>query len=163
MLVYPGGDREACRPWTQRDRVDLGGHRGFVRLALRSGVPVVPVVAHGSHDSVVVVARGERVAAALGLGALRIKVFPIMLGPPFGLTTALLPPPPLPSSITVEFLPPIDWSGLGPAAADDPVVVARCADEVTGAMQAALDRLSRERAHPLRRGLVNLVSGGLIR
>jgi 1-acyl-sn-glycerol-3-phosphate acyltransferase len=162
VLDFPGGDWEACRPWLDRNTIDFGGRTGFVRLALRAGVPVVPVVAHGSHDSVVVISRGERIAQALGLGALRVKVFPILLGP-FGVTTALLPPPPLPSSITVEFLPAIDWRDLGPGAADDPAVVDRCAAEVVGAMQRALDRLRDERAHPVRRGLANLVSNVLPR
>ena len=162
VLDYPGGDWEACRPWLDRNTIDFGGRTGFVRLALRAGVPVVPVVAHGSHDSVVVISRGEHIARALGLGALRVKVFPILLGP-LGLTTVLTPPLPLPSSITVEFLPPIDWRGLGPAAADDPTVVDRCAAEVIGTMQSALDRLREERAHPVRRGLTNLVSGVLPR
>ncbi len=160
VLDYPGGDWEACRPWLDRNTVDFGGRTGFVRLALRTGVPVVPVVAHGSHDSVVVVSRGEYIARALGLGALRIKVFPILLGP-FGLTTVLAPPLPLPSSITVEFLPPIDWSGLGPEAADDVAVVEKCAGQVIDAMQSALDRLRAERPHPVRRGFTNLVSGAL--
>jgi len=157
VLDYPGGDYEACRPWIDRNKVDFGGRTGFVRLALRAGVPVVPVVAHGSHDAVVVVSRGEGLARILRLGALRVKVFPILLGP-LGLTTALAPPLPMPSSITVEFLPPIDWSHLGAGAADQPEVVDRCAAEVIGVMQAALDRLRVERAHPVRRGMVGLAS-----
>ncbi len=32
VVVYPGGDLEACRPWRQRDQIDLAGHKGFVRL-----------------------------------------------------------------------------------------------------------------------------------
>ena len=162
VLDFPGGDWEACRPWLNRNTIDFGGRTGFVRLALRTGVPVVPVVAHGSHDSVVVVSRGEHIAKALGLGALRVKVFPILLGP-LGVTTVLTPPLPLPSSVTVEFLPPIDWGDLGPAAADDPAVVDRCAAEVIASMQTALDRLRVERAHPVRRGLANLMSGVLHR
>ena len=157
VLDYPGGDWEACRPWLDRNTIDFGGRTGFVRLALRTGVPVVPVVAHGSHDSVVVVSRGEAIARALGLGAAHIKVFPILLVP-FGLTTAITPPPPLPSSVTVEFLPAIEWSDLGPEMAEDPAVVDRCAAEVVGTMQNALNRLRVERAHPVRRGFVNLVS-----
>ena len=134
VLDYPGGDWEACRPWVDRNTVDFGGRTGFVRLALRSGVPVIPVVAHGSHDSVIVVARGDRIARVVGLGALRIKVFPILWGP-LGLTSVLVPPPPLPSSVTVEVLPPMDWGHLGPSAADDPRVVERCSDEVIETMQ----------------------------
>jgi 1-acyl-sn-glycerol-3-phosphate acyltransferase len=158
VLDYPGGDWEACRPWVDRNIVDFGGRTGFVRLALRSGVPVIPVVAHGSHDSVIVVSRGDRIAKVLGLGAIRIKVFPILWGP-LGLHTVLLPPPPLPSTITVEILPPVDWSNFGPGAADDPAVVQHCAAEIVGLMQSTLDRLSREQPHPVRRGLANLVAG----
>jgi 1-acyl-sn-glycerol-3-phosphate acyltransferase len=163
VLVYPGGDREACRPWTERNRIDFCGHRGFVRLALRAGVPVVPVVTHGSHDAVVVVSRGDRVARALGLDRLRIKVFPILMGPPFGLTSILAPPLPMPAAITVEFLPALDWSTYGPAAADDDDAVADCYEEVTTAMQSTLDRLRRDRPHPVLRGVSNLVGGGSLR
>ena len=156
ILVYPGGDREACRPWTERNTVDLGGHRGFVRLALRTGVPVVPVVTHGSHDAVVVVSRGERLAKVLGLHRLRIQVFPVMLAP-YGLATVLTPPLPMPSSISVEFLPPLDWSAYGPEAADDDKIVDACYDEMTGLMQAALDRLHARRPHPVMRGCSNIL------
>ena len=156
VVVYPGGDMEACRPWRQRDQVDLAGHTGFVRLALHAGVPVVPVVAHGSHHAVVVVSRGEHLASALGLNRLRINVFPILLGP-FGLTSILTPPLPLPAAITVEFLPALDWSGHGPEAANDPVVVDGCYAEITGIMQSALDRLRAEHPHPVMRGVAKLV------
>ncbi len=162
VLDYPGGDWEACRPWQDRNTIDFGGRTGFVCLALRPGVPVIPVVAHGSHDSVIVVSRGEAIARVLGLPSMRVRVFPIVLGP-LGLTTALFPPPPLPSSITIEFLAPIDWSDLGPEAAEDKEVVDRCAADVIGVMQSALDRLSIERAHPVRRGLVNLASCAIAR
>lgn len=157
VLVYPGGDQEACRPWTERGRIEFGGHRGFVRLALRAGVPVVPVVAHGSHDAVVVVARGDRLARLMGLNLLRINVFPILVGPPFGLTSALAPPVPMPAAVTVEFLPARDWSTYGSDAANDDQIVARCYEEVTSTMQEALDRLRAERSHPVMRGWANLL------
>ncbi len=162
LLDYPGGDWEACRPWRDRHVVDFGGRTGFARLALRAGVPIVPVVAHGSHDAVVVLFRGERLARAMGLGALRFDVFPIVLGP-LGPSTVLTPPLPLPSSITVEFLPPIEWTGLGPGAAEDPLVVGRCAAQVVGSMQVALNRLAEERPHPVRRGVRNLLTGAWAR
>ena len=162
VLVYPGGDREACRPWTQRDTVDLGDHRGFIRLALRAGVPVVPVVSHGSHDAIIVVARGERLAKALELHRLRIQVFPILLAP-YGLTTAVIPPLPMPSVVTVEFLPPLDWSAYGPDAADDEEVVAGCYEEISRVMQAALDRLHVQDPHPVMRGLTSRLRPGRTR
>jgi hypothetical protein len=160
VLVYPGGDWEACRAWSERGRVDLADHKGFVRLALRTGVPIVPVVAHGSHESVVIVNRGDRLARLAGLGRLHVKVFPILVGIPWGLTTALLPPLPLPSAVSVAFLPAIDWSSLGSAAADDPAVVEACYREVSGILQAGLDRLHAADPHPVLHGCRELLHRG---
>ena len=158
VLVYPGGDLEACRPWTQRDKVDFAGRKGFVRLALRSGVPIVPVAAHGGHHAIVVLARGDRLARAIGLRKLRVNVCPVLAGFPFGVTSALTPPPPLPAHLTVEFLPALDWTGYGPGAADDKHIVSACYQDITGRLQAALDRLSAEHPHPLLLGCSRLTA-----
>jgi len=86
-------------------------------------------------------------------------VFPILLTP-FGLTTILTPPLPMPSAITVEFLPPLDWSGYGPESADDEATVTACYEEITTAMQAAMDRLHAQNHHPVIRGWCNLLRPG---
>ena len=39
VLVYPGGDYEVFRPSWESGRVDFGGRKGFIRLALRHGGP----------------------------------------------------------------------------------------------------------------------------
>ena len=158
VAVYPGGDWEAARPWAQRNQVDFGGRKGFVRLALRCGIPVVPDVTHGGHHAVVVVTRGDRLARALGLDGIRIKVFPFLAGVPFGLASVLTPPLPMPAQVTVEFLPALDWSGYGPSAERDDKVVTACYDEITGILQAALDRLSAERPHPVVDGTTRLIT-----
>jgi 1-acyl-sn-glycerol-3-phosphate acyltransferase len=156
VLVYPGGDLEACRPRTQRNKIDFAGRTGFVRLALRSGVPVIPVVAHGAHHAVTVLARGDRLARAIGLDRVRVKVLPLLAGPPFGVNSALTPPLPMPAHLTLEFLPALDWTAYGPGAAGDRELVSACYSQITGQMQAALDRLSAEQPHPLLTGCVRL-------
>jgi 1-acyl-sn-glycerol-3-phosphate acyltransferase len=158
VLVYPGGDLEACRSWTQRNKIDFAGRTGFVRLALRSGVPVIPVVAHGAHHAVMVLARGDRLARAVGLHRVRIKVLPLLAGPPFGVNSVLTPPLPMPAHLTLEFLPAIDWTAYGPGAADDADLVSACYLQITRQMQAALDRLSAEQPHPLLTGCVRLAA-----
>lgn len=161
VTVYPGGDLDACRAWGQRDKVELGGRKGFVRLALRAGVPVVPVVAHGGQHMAMVLSRGDRLARAMRLDKLRVNVFPIMAGPPFGVVTVLTPPLTLPAAITVQFLPPLDWSRYGPDAVDDPAVVQACYEETTTVMQAAMDRLAAEHPHPLTTGVTRLLGAPL--
>jgi hypothetical protein len=69
----------------------------------------------------------------------------------------------MPSAITVEFLPPLDWSAYGPEAADDEAVVAACYEEITSAMQMTLDRLHTQNPHPVIRGLSNLLRPGRTR
>ena len=95
--------------------------------------------------------RGARVARFLGLDErFRIKVMPVVFGPPFGVVPGGIPTWPLPAKITVELCEPIDWSSqYGPEAAADDVVVRRCYKELTDAMQATLDRLASERRFPI--------------
>ncbi len=151
LIDYPGGDHEVFRPWSERNRIDFGGRTGVVKLALRTGVPVVPAVSVGAHETVVVLARGTALARRLGLDKrFRISVLPLVAGPPFGIVPGGIPTLPLPAKITVELLDPIDWSErYSTDDADDPDVVHACYDELTSVMQEALDRLAGERRYPI--------------
>jgi 1-acyl-sn-glycerol-3-phosphate acyltransferase len=60
VLVFPGGDHETLRPFWKARRVDLGGRRGFLRLAARARVPVVPMGIAGSHLTAPVLWRSRR-------------------------------------------------------------------------------------------------------
>jgi 1-acyl-sn-glycerol-3-phosphate acyltransferase len=147
VLVYPGGDYETFRPSWHGDQIEFGGRKGFIRLALESGVPIVPVVSVGGQETALFVTRGQRIAKLLQMPRLtRVKVFPISLGPPFGVNVLDLPGRfPLPAKITIEVLPPIDVKErFGPEPDHEEVY-----DEVTGEMQDALDELSDERTLPL--------------
>lgn len=146
VLVYPGSDLDTFRPFSDRDKVVLGGRTGFLRLALRERVPIVPVVTAGVHEQLVVLARGDRLARLIHAHRwARTDVLPLVLAVPWGLTSGFVPYLPLPAQATTAFLPPMRWPELGPEAADDPDVIARLYDEVETAMQAAADRLTRDR------------------
>lgn len=157
LLLYPGGAKEAFRPWTDRNRIHFAGHKGFVRLALRTGVPVVPVVAHGGHHTTFVMTRGDELAKRLGFDRLHLSVAPVLFQVPWGVSLGLLPGVPLPAKIRVEVGPPLDWSTYGPEAADDPSIVDRCYDEITDRMQRTLDRLAREVPYPVAQRLLGLL------
>lgn len=146
VLVFPGSDIDTFRPFRDRNKVVLGGRTGFIELALREGVPIVPVVTAGTHEQLVVLARGDRLARLVRAHRwARTEVLPIVLALPWGLTTGFLPYLPLPAQTTVSFLPAMRWPELGPDAADRPDAVARCYREVETAMQAELDRITRGR------------------
>jgi 1-acyl-sn-glycerol-3-phosphate acyltransferase len=147
VLVYPGGDYETFRPSWHSDRIEFGGRKGFVRLALDEGVPIVPVVAIGGQETALFVTRGERAAQATGWAErTRIKVLPVALAPPFGLSLMDLPTRlPLPAKITIQVLPPIDLEeSFGPNTDND-----RIYEQVTAEMQRTLSRLQEERTVPI--------------
>lgn len=146
LLVYPGSDLETFRSFRDRDKVILGGRKGFVKLALTCGVPIVPVVSAGTHEQLVVLTRGDRLARRLHAHAwARTEVAPIVLSLPWGITSGFVPYLPLPAQTTIRFGSPIQWPELGPTDADDPDVLARCYRQVEQRMQAMLDDLSAGR------------------
>jgi 1-acyl-sn-glycerol-3-phosphate acyltransferase len=146
VLVYPGGDFESYRPSWRSGRVEFGGRSGFVRLALRHRVPIVPVVAVGGQETALFLTRGQRVARALRLDRMRLKVLPVQLAPPLGLTILDLPGRvPLPAQITIQVLPPVDLvERFGPNPDEE-----RVYSDITEQMQDALDILTDERDLPV--------------
>lgn len=146
VLVYPGSDLDTFRPFRDRGKVVLGGRTGFIQLALRERVPIVPVVTVGTHEQLIVVSRGDRLAKLVHAHAwARTEVLPLVLAIPWGLTLGFVPYLPLPAQTTQVFLPPISWPHLPTSSAESPETVHRCYEEVAGAMQAAMDRLTADR------------------
>jgi len=146
-LVYPGGDLDGMRPFRRRNEVVFGNRRGYIRLALEAGVPIVPVVSAGAHAIYIVLDDLQGLANTLRLDRFfRLKVMPLTLSFPLGLTLGpLFPFIPWPTRILVEVGEPITFARTGPEAAADEAYVAACAAEVQGRMQAALTRLADER------------------
>jgi 1-acyl-sn-glycerol-3-phosphate acyltransferase len=149
VLLDPGGSYEVFRPWKDRNRVVFNGRKGFIRLALQAGVPVVPVVGHGGHETTIVLTRGERFAKLLGLDRVRMDGAPLLFQLPWGISSPALPGVPLPAKITVQVCEPLDWSRFGPEGADDPEVLEQCYQEITSIMQVTLDTLAIENPRPL--------------
>ncbi|MFN7130757.1 MAG: lysophospholipid acyltransferase family protein [Myxococcales bacterium] len=136
VLVYPGGDLDAFRHFRKRDEIVLGERRGFVRLAIRLGVPVVPIVVHGAHRSAVIVAEGKRIASVTGMKRwARLERFPIALALPWGIAAGpWIPYLPLPFRVRMHVLPAMTLEG-------DPLEER---ERVRAAMQRALDALAAE-------------------
>jgi 1-acyl-sn-glycerol-3-phosphate acyltransferase len=147
LLVYPGGDYEVHRPTWDSAKVDFDGRKGWIRLALRKGVPIVPVVSIGGQETALFLSRGERLARLFGLDRLfRLKVLPISLAIPWGLNVGdMLGHFPLPAKLTVQVLDPIDLKDEFGADPDLDEVY----DEILGRMQTTLTALQGERRLPL--------------
>ena len=154
VIIWPGGEVDAMRNWRRRDEAVLGGRKGFVRQAIRSGVPIVPVASVGGHDTVFVLSEGRWLANGLdrftGLKKkLRAVTMPIVLGVPFGLTIETIPTHlPLPAKIRTELLDPIHVD-KDPERVNDREYVDSIYLEVMSAIQDAMDRLAKQRRFPI--------------
>jgi 1-acyl-sn-glycerol-3-phosphate acyltransferase len=147
LLVYPGGDYEVHRPTWDSAKVGFDGRKGWIRLALRKNVPIVPVVSIGGQETALFLSRGERLARLFGLDRLfRLKVLPISLAIPWGLNIGdMLGHFPLPAKITIQVLDPID---LRAEFGGDPDLD-EVYDEIIRRMQTTLTALAQERRLPV--------------
>jgi 1-acyl-sn-glycerol-3-phosphate acyltransferase len=145
VLVFPGGDYDSYRPTFTENVVDFNGRKGYVRTAIESGVPIVPMVSIGAQETQLFLARGDSIARRLGLNRLRAEILPISVGFPFGLSVFFPPNVPLPSKIVTRILEPID---IAAEFGDNPDI--EMVDlHVRAVMQKALDELARERRFPV--------------
>jgi 1-acyl-sn-glycerol-3-phosphate acyltransferase len=149
VALWPGGEVDSLRPWTERDRANLAGRTGFVKMAIRAGVPIVPIATVGGADAMPVLIRGDELSKTLRLDKfLRLKVFPLAVSLPWGIAPAMLPQFPLPAKIRTRLMPPIEVAH-DPDRADDDEYVQRKYHEVQDRIQEGMTALARKRTLPL--------------
>jgi 1-acyl-sn-glycerol-3-phosphate acyltransferase len=150
LLIYPGGELDCLKSFRRRHTVDFHGRTGFIELALKLGVPIVPVVNVGGHEVYVTVFSSQRLARWSGMSWLtRVKTVPLTLGLPWGIwLTGFMPYLPLPSKFVYRVGRPI---GLGhdPDGARDRRVVRKAYARITGVMQEMMDQLVSRRRLPV--------------
>jgi 1-acyl-sn-glycerol-3-phosphate acyltransferase len=146
VLVFPGGDYDSYRPTSERHIIGFNGRTGYVQTAIESGVPIVPTVSIGAQESQFFLSRGTGLAERLGLDKrLRLKILPVSIGFPFGVSAILPPNVPLPTKIVTQVLEPINI----PAQFGSHPDVAEVDAHIRAQMQAALDGLAAERRFPI--------------
>jgi len=141
VLVLPGGDLDAGKPWRHRNEIVFGGRHGFARLALEAGVPIVPIVTAGAGESLLVLSDGQRLAKAVRADRyLRTKALPVSVSIPWGLNVGLVglaPYLPLPTKLVTRVLP-----AMRPSAGQS---AKNYAEDVETAMQTALTAMTAGR------------------
>lgn len=148
LTVYPGGDRENTKPFSERNKIDFYDHTGYIKLALKSGCPIVPIVGIGGGETLFVLSSGEQLVKRNQLAKIfKLHTWPIYWSFPFGFKFGHfnLLQFPLPSQITISILPPISVEGYLPKDAENPKIVKKLNTKVVSLMQEELDRLAKGR------------------
>ncbi len=135
--VWPEGFKGVGKPFTERYKLQRFGRGGFVSAALRTSVPIVPCSIVGAEETYPMLGNVKTLARLLGTPYAPVTpTFP-WLGP-LGLV-------PLPSKWVIEFGSPVDTASLGPAAAEDPMLVFDLTDQVRETIQQTLYSLLMRR------------------
>lgn len=135
VLIMPGGAREAFKSSRERYKLFWQRRMGFVRLAIRTGAPIIPAVCIGIDDTYHLLLDGYSVAEKFfGKEPLLPITLPIGLGPL-----------PLPVKLTHYVGKPIRFR-YKPEDAENPAKVARLHRRVLAAMKTLLDHGLKERA-----------------
>ncbi|ACY15717.1 lysophospholipid acyltransferase family protein [Haliangium ochraceum] len=138
IVVFPEGLKGVSKLYRQRYRLQRFGRGGFVKLALRTRAPIIPVAITGAEEAHPLLAKINWPSGAVGLPYLPVTpTFPL-LGP-LGLM-------PLPSRWQIRFGTPLDVGrDYSPEAADDRILVNRLTDTVRSRIQGMVDDLLAER------------------
>jgi 1-acyl-sn-glycerol-3-phosphate acyltransferase len=150
LLLFPGGELDCYRSFWDRNRIDLRGRTGFIKLALRHGAPIVPYVNIGGHETCITLLSSERLARWTGIEWLtRVKTVPVSVGLPWGVwATGFVPFLPLPAKFAYRMAEPIPVPH-DPERADDEATVQTIYRQVSDVMQSMLDDLAQRRTFPV--------------
>jgi 1-acyl-sn-glycerol-3-phosphate acyltransferase len=166
LLVFPGGDHEATRPIWQAHRVDMAKRKGFLKIARRAKVPIIPMGIRGSHFTVPILARSKLLATLLVIPRLvRVKRWPLTALGVIGVAAIALAPslewwmrvalswvwlsspfmlvPVVPATIHMTIGPPIEPGELFGGESDgdgDDHALGRAYARVEGEIQSLVDR-----------------------
>jgi len=101
-LVFPEGTKGPSKSFTDRYQLRRFGRGGFVEIAMRAGVPVIPIAVIGSEEAMPVVFRLPSLAKALGVPYFPITANLLTMGP-LGIVM------PFPAKFKLRVLDPIHF------------------------------------------------------
>ena len=139
-LVFPEGQKGSRKLYWQRYKLRRFGRGGFVRTAIRAGVPIVPVAVVGAEESMPIFAHMSALQRLTGL--LYFPITPTF--PHLGLAGFLGY---LPAKFKIRFLEPVPTDQWGDEPWQDRGLIQTVADEIRGRVQEELiDMLAHRRS-----------------
>jgi 1-acyl-sn-glycerol-3-phosphate acyltransferase len=137
-IVFPEGQKGSRKLYWQRYRLRRFGRGGFIKTALRSGVPIVPIAVIGAEEAMPIFAHVPLLQRLTGLIYFPINhAFPLF-GPAAGLMY-------MPAKFKIRFLEPVTFEDYGPDDADDLELVQSLAEQVRVRIQSEVDQLLASR------------------
>jgi 1-acyl-sn-glycerol-3-phosphate acyltransferase len=100
VLVFPEGTKGTGKPYNERYRLRRFGRGGFVEIAMRAGVPVIPIAVMGAEEAMPILFKSPRLAKAMNIPYFPITANMLVAGP-LGLAAYF------PAKFKIRVLPPV--------------------------------------------------------
>ncbi len=137
-LVFPEGEKGPSKPYAQRYRLQRFGRGGFIEIAMRAGVPVVPIAVVGSEETMPLLWQIPQLARALRVPYFPVTANMVLMGP-VGLAV------PFPAKFRLRVLDPVTFD-VEPGRERYPKSeVLEESERIRESMQHALDDMLRRR------------------
>lgn len=103
VLTFPEGSKGPGKHFSERYQLRRFGRGGFVQIAMRAGVPIIPIAVVGAEESMPIVYRSTALAKLTGMPYFPVTANMLLLGPLLGAVTYF------PAKFTLRVLPPITF------------------------------------------------------
>ena len=137
-LVFPEGTKATGKLFTERYRLRRFGRGGFVEIAMKAGVPIVPIAVVGGEEAMPTIAKAPRLARQLGLPYVPLTANMLAFGP-LGLVM------PLPAKFRLRVLDPIYFDEAPDQARYSKSGVLAAAEDIRQRLQETLYDMLRQR------------------
>ncbi len=101
VLVFPEGTKATGKPYRERYQLRRFGRGGFVEIAMRAGVPVIPLAVMGAEEAMPTLFNASRVAKTIGVPYVPITANMFVFGPAWAV--------PFPAKFKIRVLPPVPF------------------------------------------------------
>jgi 1-acyl-sn-glycerol-3-phosphate acyltransferase len=137
VAVFPEGYKGLSKTYKERYRLARFDEMDFVKMALATESPVIPISVVGAEETYLTLAQSQTMSRLT-----RWPYFPISPTFPW---LGLLGMTPLPTKWTIDFGEPIPMGNFGPGDADNLVLISQITDQVRNTIQDMVQRRLAQR------------------
>lgn len=139
VAVFPEGIKGVGKLYKERYKLARFGRGGFVRMALKTGAPMIPVSIVGAEETYISLYKSEAIARLIGF-----PFFPITITWPWLGPLGFIPNP---TKWYIDIGEPVPTELYGPKSANNMLLVSQLTDQMRSTVQNMLyDRLAQRKS-----------------
>ncbi len=137
VIVFPEGIKGIGKPFKDRYKLQRFGRGGYIKLAIKTHSPIIPVAVVGAEEAYPIIGRIDWLGKIFGVPYLPTTLFFPWLGPIGAI--------PLPTKWYIKYGKPIDMEKYSEHDIDDDILINRLSENVRTRIQQMLTEMLKQR------------------